>query len=260
MDNIFDYAHNSMLYWYPRLKKINNIKTPKSMFVLIDKDDEYIFRDFTDEKFEIFWTKYQNKFYDILELFQYPVFIKTDYNSYSDQWKNTCCVISENVLKKNIKNIILKNNLVDKTQLPINAFAIREIIPFYSTFIFFDGDEPISKDRWYFINNGQVVCHHTYWIDRYFKNMFEKYTNEKSVPHKYRMKHYKRTMTLVEELNAETKEEIETLSNLSLLVGTEFKGYYAIHYAQDICGNWWIINIYNGNDVHSRYSDICNAK
>lgn len=97
--------------------------------------------------------------------------------------------------------------------LPTDCWIAREIIPTTSSFVAFHGNMPIVKERRYFVRDDQVVCHHPYWPEEAFK--------------KRQVSTYDWRKCL-DEMNIESQDEVDLLSELSVKVGKKIGGFWSI--------------------------------
>lgn len=200
---------SSLLKWFPVVKKLN-IPIPETVIVKIPTSPENM-REKANE-------------------IGYPLFMKTDLIAGKHDWENTCFVEKEKYLNYNITNLISELEIVDmEAGSPFNAIVFRKYIELDSKFKAFLG-MPVARERRYFINKGKVLCHHPYWIEEAIS--FWHNTKE---PNNWRK--------LLKELNTETDQEINMLSQYAKMVAEVFADDWAVDFAQAKDGTWYLIDM-----------------
>lgn len=218
---------NSMLIWYPKIKDLD-IPQPKTEFYIFDKD---ILRELYDEKFRLPMKEIKK----VANKIGYPLFIRTDLSSAKHSWDRSCYVEKEEDLEKHIMEVIEFNLCADIMGLNFKALYFREFIPMDSKFTAFHGKMPVNPERRYFIKEGEIQCHHAYWIE----DAIEKGTDKDKLPKNWR--------ELAKEVNTETKEEIKLLSEYVNQISKLFpKGYWSIDFCKAKDGRWILIDMATG--------------
>lgn len=218
-------------YWYPRIKNI--IPTPKTVIIPVTNAD---FKDY-------------KPIYKLLDKIQfelnnahitYPLFLKTDIYSEKWEWANSCFVESDRYLFTNMIHLLVKCEEEDLGE--VKEFVIKEFLSLETAFLAFN-NMPVAKERRYFIENKQVLCHHPYWEE----NSIEFYSD--SYPSDWKQK--------LNDINNETGSEIAYLSELAVLFARliDDDGYYSVDFAMDIHGNWYLIDVANGH--RSYHNESC---
>jgi len=210
---------DSMLFWYPKIKDLP-IPQPKTEIILITwsfgSDGNSI--EIDDESFKLIKEKAKN--------FKFPLFVRTDHGSGKHDWKDTCFVEKPNQLKRHIKNLILWGLAADVIGLPCNAIVLREYIQMNNLFIAFWGKMPVNPEIRFFINDGEVLCWHWYWIEDAIR--FPSVENWREILDKCR--------------NSISEEEIETLNKYAKLVSEKLEGYWSVDFCQAKDGTWYLID------------------
>lgn len=200
---------SSLLKWFPVVKKLD-ISVPKTVIVEVPAAPETI--------------------KDATQKIGYPLFMKTDLVAGKHDWEDTCFVEEAKYLESNIINLLTELETVDmEAGTPFNALIFREYIELDSRFKAFLG-MPVARERRYFINEGKVLCHHPYWIPhaiRFWHN------TEEPKDWKY----------LLKDINTESKEEINILTQYAQMVGDVFKNDWAVDFAQSKMGTWYLIDM-----------------
>lgn len=157
----------------------------------------------------------------------YPVFMRTDLCSAKHDWKNSCYVKDKNSLWMNFSRLIQYNEMADLMGLPYTSIVIREFLPLEATFIAFHGDMPINKERRYFIENGEVLCHHPYWP----VEAIEEHTKDPE------------WATKLAALNEEEIIERALLGSFAREVSRVLPGFWSVDFAKSTNGKWYLIDM-----------------
>ena len=226
-----DILKDSFLYWYPKIKRLN-IPQPKSFIVLVT-DDEF------KQTFDGMPKTLTQKVQEIIDAyFVLPVFIRTDLASGKHSWKDSCFYDGSKSLWKNLWGVVEFNHIADIMGLVFTAIIVREYIPMESKFTAFWGQMPVNPERRYFIDKGQVLCHHHYWIEEAITNPSIEEWQE-----------------ILEEINAEAPEEIELLSGYAELIAKKLLGFWSIDFCKAKDGRWILIDMATGE--HSWHPKDC---
>ena len=200
---------SSLLKWFPVVEKLD-VPTPETIIVKVPTAPKTI--------------------KDAAQKIGYPLFMKTDMIAGKHDWGDTCFVEKPEYLDGNIANLVSELEIVDmEAGTPFNALVFRKYIELDSKFRAFLG-MPVARERRYFINEGQILCHHPYWI-----------------PHSIRFWHNTKEPRnwkhLLKEVNTETVQEISTLSGYAQLVADVFQDDWAVDFAQAKTGVWYLIDM-----------------
>lgn len=219
---------NSMLYWYPRIQWMDEIPQPKTIMVEVDEK----LRDWLDIVVGRNRLSNLKEIYDAADKIGYPLFMRTDKLSGKHQWEKTCFVEFGSELENNIAGLVEASLECDMIGKPVKALVFREYIEMDSTFSAFGG-LPISRERRYFVENGEVLCHHPYWIEEaiwFGVNMCTPM-------------HWKNSL---QDLNSETKDEIALLSSHAVKVSQALDGYWSVDFCKSKAGIWYLIDCAQG--------------
>jgi len=96
----------------------------------------------------------------------YPVFMRSDLCSGKHSFERTCFIRNEEDVIRHIWAIVDENGCCD---CAMESIVIREYIQPAWAFKAFRG-LPIAPERRYFVRDGEVVCHHPYWIEDAIRN------------------------------------------------------------------------------------------
>jgi hypothetical protein len=211
---------NCLSFWYPKIKDILNIKTPKTLIIPFDYNDllHSLDNNTTDS-----FTKSLKNVEAACDSIGYPCFIKNSLYSAKHSWKYTCFIESKDNISNHLKNITDSCYCVGAGDSLF--IVVREIIKTKAAFYAFD-EMPITKERRYFIKDGKVTFHHPYWPPHSIQNPSCSDWKEK-----------------LDELNWESDEEIALLTNLSETVSKHIDGSWSVDWLQDAQGNWYLIDM-----------------
>ncbi len=211
----------SLLYWYPKIKDLD-IPQPKTVWGSVTKD-EY------RATFESMPDSLVEKVTNIIKGFQLPVFIRTDMASAKHFWKDTCYYDGSVGLVKHLWGICEFNHCCDMMGLGFIAIVVREYIEMDSKYTAFE-NMPVNPERRYFIKDGEVICHHHYWIkDAILRPSVDNWEQ------------------LSDEMNLETVDEIKLLTlyaeQVAKAVGND---YWSIDFCKARDGRWILIDMAEG--------------
>jgi len=217
----------SMLYWYPKIQGLG-IPIPKTEIVEVPYNHLVALLDG-----KMLPERYVIKIYEASEKIGYPLFLRTDMGSAKHSWNTTCFVDEKIELLKHIWA------LVDTTlamgmfgELDPNALVFREFLYLEDAFTAFDG-MPVSKERRYFIKDGEIICHHPYWIQDAIEEDIRQ-----GKPSNWR--------DLLKALNTENDTEIRLLSFYAGQVAKKLMGYWSVDFAKKLGGTWYLIDMAEG--------------
>ena len=217
---------DSFLNYWPKIKGLS-IPQPKSTIVPITEKEFKVSFDGCPKSLT---AKVQAC---IDKSFKLPVFLRTDLSSAKHGWKNTCYYDGSKELWEHLYNIMEFNHCADIMGLSFTAIIIRQYIPMASGFKAFYGDMPVNPERRYFIKDGNVLCHHFYWIPEAIEQSYKKPSIEK-------------WREISDQLNYEGKEEIKVLSNYVSLVAEVMDGYWSVDFCKGKDGRWYLIDMATG--------------
>ncbi len=233
---------SSFLYWYPKI--VGKMNTPRSVII-----------PFTTEDSQIILGGNESMLLDLVDIIirelrknriSFPVFFKTDYFSAKWYWGDSCFVEDEDGLKRNIIFLLSVNQ--DDDDRPINALVFRQYIQ-NETHLFAFNNMPIWKERRYFVENKQVLCHHPYWAESDLEFFNEDY------PDNWR--------EILHELNIETESEVNKLTmeaeKFAELIDDD--GYFSVDFMQGVGGTWYLIDVAEGHkSYHNEECPVFIAK
>ena len=213
---------NSFLIYWLKIKDLS-IPQPKTEVVML-----------TEKEFEISFDACPKsltaKVHACIDKhFKLPVFLRTDLSSAKHGWIKTCYYDGAIELWEHLYEIMTFNHCADFMGLPFRAIIVREYIPMASGFTAFYGDMPVNPERRYFIKDGQVLCHHHYWIEEAIKK-----SKEPSI---------KNWRHVAKELNYESEEEIQHLTSYAQLVADVMDGFWSVDFCLGADRQWYLIDM-----------------
>ena len=164
-----------------------------------------------------------------------PFFLKRGNFSGKHSWKDACFVDASDleVIIRHMTKIAMDAELCDCA--PEYCFVARAMIQTKCAFKAFWGEMPVTKERRYFIRDGNVEFHHPYWPPDSIETKYgDLHTDEPN------------WKALLAEVNRETPEEVEYLTEQSRKVASALPGYWSVDWLQDIDGKWWLIDMADG--------------
>lgn len=218
-----DHKVNSMFYWYPKIRDLP-IPQPKTEMLKIPKASE-LFRSVCDGDWSYF-EPFKEKVIATADKIGYPLFVRTDQASGKHGWDETCFVEKAEDLLSHIGGVIEFNELAGIFGLPYTGFAFREYIPMDSGFTAFNGNLPINPERRYFVKDGEVICHHAYWIEEVIRSP--------SIPN---------WKAVLKRMNRQTAEEVNRLGRYARLVSEQIVGAWSVDFCKAKDGEWYLIDM-----------------
>jgi hypothetical protein len=213
-------AMNQFSFWFPAILAAG-VPYPKTMTV----STEVKLLDLLDGKEPEGWATFLDRLGLICKTIGYPCFLKTGVFSGKHKWRDTCYITGPDVLPRHICELVEYSQLVDFLGLPVNEWVVRELLPTFAPFTSFLG-MPVTRERRYFIRDGEVLCHHPYWPIE---------SIETTAPEEL----WKPELA---KLNEETPPEVALLTAMSKLVSREIEGEWSLDWLHAE-GNWWAIDM-----------------
>ena len=212
---------NSTLYWYPKVENLP-VPQPRTETYVIP---EQVLRRLKEENMENLDLDAVN---DVAEKIDYPVFCRTDQASEKHFWDMASYIPKRKNLKRHLFEIIAHNLEADMLGLDFKALVFREYIPMDSKFTAFYGHMPINPERRYFVDEGEVICHHPYWGGDAIE--------EPSVEN---------WESLLEEMSTESEQEVELLTSYARTIGEQFigDGAWSVDFCKAKDGRWIFIDM-----------------
>ena len=225
-----DEDKNDMLYWYPKIKKLN-IPQPRTEIVRINMSEIWEIVDGNG------WFSNWDEIQEVSKNFDYPLFLRGGHTSGKHAWKNSCFIKNEPDLKNHIYSMVESALNAGIAGVPLNCLAFRQYIPLESKFTAFRGEMPVAKERRYFIRDGKVQCHHPYWIPSAIRGASIDNWREE-----------------LADLNFQSADEIKQLTEYAEIVGKSFDGYWSVDFAYGKDKVWYLIDMALG-DVSFHWLD-----
>lgn len=210
-----------MLYWWPKIKVLG-IPVPKTILVPLNANLEHF-----------------------AEVLGYPLFMRTDLCSGKHDWVDSCYVAGPEELRPHLQKVLESNIRWEMLGIKPQAVALRELITLETHFNAFTGNMPISRERRYFVKDGQVLCHHPYWPETAFNRHPARMVNECSD-----------WQDRLADMNDETNENILTMYSEDVSMAVD--GYWSIDFAKSKDGKWYLLDMALGEN--SYHWPGCNKK
>lgn len=239
---LFD-PHNSLLYWFPKVFKLD-IPVPKTAIVKFPRElgRKFVEEEGPGDQFK----KHLKRIENMAEKIGYPVFIRTDMASCKHGWVKAAFVRHKGQLEEAIARTIEFNEMAGFMGLNYKAIVIREFMELDWRFTAFHGRLPIARERRYFVFNGQVLCHHPYWIQEAIE---QAHKDEGKTCRILGYMHHKLPNTwrkMLASINTETQSEIRALSKYAKKVSEKIRGYWSVDFACTRSGRWILIDMAKG--------------
>lgn len=213
---------NSLLYWWPKIKDLG-IPVPRTHIQMVDADA--ILPAFDGQPMA---ADLLSELAEASKVFGFPVFLRTDLQSGKHGWEDTCYIAQPDLLMRNMLGVV-EENLMGSCMFGdmFRALVFREFLDLEVGFIAFYGNLPVNKERRYFIEDGNILCHHPYWPSE----SIEEHTQETDWQEK------------LATLNEETPKEVKLLSEYALKVSAALPGYWSVDFAKAKDGAWYLIDM-----------------
>lgn len=238
---------SSMMHWWPLTKDLG-IPVPKTVMVPIEPPEDsgvllatcvtHFPADVEPDNPDC-----KSKFSEYIERFEaaaaeigFPLFVRTDQISGKHGWVDTCYVPSEADLRRHLGTLIDDHGAalwMDGPEGNVAGMAFREFLELDAPFKAFNG-MPVARERRYFVEGGEVACHHPYWED--VSNIEEGLGwRGADAPANWRELHA--------ELNAEPADEVELLTAHAERVSRAIEGAWSVDFAFSKAGVWYLIDM-----------------
>jgi len=212
----------SMNYWYPKIEHLG-VPMPKTEIPLTKDFFDWI--RFLDGKMVLSEDEKRALRDAATKVGGYPIFMRSDLCSAKHDFKYTCFVQNDEEVVSHLWRLIDTNGMCD---CRMESIVIREYIPPAATFKAFEG-LPIAPERRYFVRDGEVVCHHHYWIE----DAIQFYNNERP-PISWQAE-----LAL---MNRE-HEEVTLLTGYAEQIAQELGGDWSIDFMLGMDETWYMIDM-----------------
>ncbi len=213
-------AMNQFSFWFPAVVAA---KVPYPNTVLVKTDVKLL--NLLDGAEPEGWNAFLAEIGDACDSMGYPCFLKTGVFSGKHKWRDTCFIENRSVLPRHICELVEYSQLVDFLGLPVNEWVVRELLPTFAPFTSFLG-MPVTRERRYFIRDGEVLCRHPYWPIGSIKTT--------APPALWQPQ--------LAAMNEEPAEEVSLLTTMSEKVSREIEGEWSLDWLHTE-GNWWAIDM-----------------
>jgi hypothetical protein len=221
---------NCLSYWFPLLSGAG-VPVPETVIVRTDLDLYAWMDDEEPVDVEPFLNELQAAAHQIGDG---SCFLRTGHTSAKFGWESTCYLSSLDNLLLHVAEIVEYSAIVSPAGLPTDVWAVRELLHTTAAFHAFDG-LPITKERRYFLRDGEVETHHPYWISESMRDVTVPGWEE-----------------ALNRINAEPDNEIEQLSAYCRQVGEVLPGYWSIDFIETSDRGWVAIDMALGEDSWRR--------
>lgn len=220
---------NSMLYWWPLVMKID-IPTPETVMIELNMGRwETVGITEDDEESIAAWEKVYPEILAAFEKVGVPAFLRTDHTSAKFLWDETCYMSDTNSLNEYIKALVDFSEGAGLIGLEVNAIVVREFIEMQTGFYAFSGNMPVNPERRYFVKDGDVICHHPYWIEEAVAELMDDNTNS--------------WRDILTAMNTETPGEIKLLTGYAQQVSRAVEGHWSVDFCKSADDRWIFIDM-----------------
>ncbi len=209
---------NDITFWYPVLFR-NKIPVPKT--IIIHTDLELL--PLIDGKTVIGYGNFLDDIVRAIGNIGLPVFLRTGYTSNKHDWENSCFITNKKYIFSHVYNLLEFSCMMNIDRVtPYDFWAVREIIETKPYFNYFHGNMPITKERRYFVENGKVKCHHSYWDVDIFKGVKK---------------------VVLGDVNSLHKNDELVLNAMAEYISTRFSGYWSIDFLKGKNNQWYVTDM-----------------
>ena len=216
---------SSLLNWWPKVKHLD-VPMPRTIIIEVSGEDI----DYIIEHRRVPENLYK-RVRSAADEVGYPAFLRTDQLSGKHEWNRTCFVEKPENLERNIVELVMMSIIMIMPSMPVKAFVVREFLELDWRFKAFSG-LPIAPERRYIVSDGEILAHFPYWPT----DAISFYGIQK--PENWR--------ELLEEVNAETGEEVSLLSGYASRIGRALGGFWSVDFAKSREGVWYFIDAARG--------------
>lgn len=209
----------SLAYWFPKLEA-TGVRVPKTEWWTTDAD----FWPWADGKESESASQFMKDLRQRLGKWGYPAFLRTGHTSAKHSWNKSCYIEDEGRLGRCVFGLV-EFSLMQIMSLPLDTWAIREMLDLDVRFNAFWGGMPVATERRYFIEAGSVVCSHPYWPAEAFERTHNKPTD---------------WAARLSEMNA---VKAPRLDEPSAKVSESFLGAWSLDWARHSDGSWYAIDM-----------------
>jgi hypothetical protein len=204
-------------FWYPALSQV--VKTPKTIIIESECETLHLCDGVKPDGIEHLYSQIK----EAAEQVGFPAFIRTGMTS--GKHYGYCFLDTPEQIPQRVYQLTEWSAMADISGLPLGTWAIRERLNLEASFSAFHG-LPVNRERRYFIENGEVICHHPYWPE-----------------HAIRDATIENWQELLAKLNYESEEEIKLLTDLSKQVSLALPGAWSLDWAITKDGEWYAIDM-----------------
>lgn len=208
-------------YWYTLVEK-SGVPMPKTTIIKTD----CLLWELTCGKKPAGYDAFMSKLRAACKATGAVVFLRTGQTSAKHGWLDTCYLDDLSKLAQHVYELCEFSEMVDMIGLPTKVWCVREFIPMESSFTAFKGF-PVSRERRYFVRDGEIICSHSYW------------------PHDAVKGHNpsdKNWAQLLNELNTDKIGDIELLRESAIKVSKCLPGAWSVDFAKAKNGTWYMID------------------
>lgn len=238
---------NCLSYWYPRIQGIDGVEVPRTSIIetklrLTQLLDGKTPEPAGDETF----AGFIDKIVAAVERHNGNAFLRTGQGSGKHDWERTCFLKQPDreTIIQHVTALVEWSEMVDMLGLPTNVWVVREMLPTVPIFHAFKG-MPVTRERRYFVSDGRVVCHHSYWpedaLASWFDRLAEYPKTAGEVPADWRGK--------LAEINVESPDEVALLAERSERVAKVIGGQWSIDWLQTKWG-WFLTDMAVAGDSY----------
>jgi hypothetical protein len=211
----------NLTYWFPKVQDAG-IRVPGTRIIETTCD----LWDLLDGETPDGWRELEEEVQAASDEMGYPCFLRTGHTSAKHSWRKTCFLERREDVGQHILNLVDQSGMSD---LPMDTWVVRRMIPTTPLFYAFHGKMPITREFRLFVRDELVEHIQPYWPA-------EAIQNAGSVD-------WMAKLTAASRLT--TRERIY-LTLCAQDANAVCPGYWSVDFLQDRDGKWWLTDMAAG--------------
>ena len=161
-----------------------------------------------------------------------PFFLRTSYLSGKHEWADTCYCRYPKGIGRNIIGLVEATALADQ---PLGCFVVREFLKLQTCFTAFGG-MPVAREFRVFIKASEVLHVQPYWPPQSIR--------KPSIPD------WRYALAWLSKLSPKEQAFLEARAR-----SVDIEGFWSMDFAQDVKGDWYLIDMARGELSYLRYPE-----
>lgn len=236
---------NCISYWYPKVHRV--VPTPKTAIITVEPEWREPFLsglcgiadggDLCGRDVRAL-EAVASLVAKAAEEFGYPCFLRSGHTSGKHDWQDTCYLQREEAIRQHLYRIWEYGEVASIIGLPVNVWAVREMLKVLPGFWAFAGRMPIGMERRYFVRDGKVEWHQPYWPPEALEDSAHPIVGA-APGENWRER--------LDAMNKEEAHEITELRGMTEKVGAAVPGYWSVDWLLTVDRGWVMIDMALGD-------------